>query len=467
MTTITIGKKPDGTDATFLLSKGNRHGLVTGATGTGKTVTLQRLAEGFSRAGVPVFAADVKGDLSGIGATSERGKACPVKLWDVFREHGTPIKTSVERIGPLLMARMLNCNQVQEGTLNIAFRIAVDNKTPLFDLDDLRWTLHDMAEDRAAVSERYGNVTGSSIASIQRELLALEAQGAHKLFGEPPFKVDDLMQIDASGNGVVSLLHADNLMEVPRLYAGLLLWILTELFRSLPEAGDLDKPRLVLFFDEAHLLFSDAPAKLLETIERVVRLVRSKGVGVYFVTQNPADVPDSVLAQLGNRVQHALRAYTAREQKMVRAAAQAFRHKDNSLVEKNRVHTAITSMGLGEALVSFLDESGVPSVVERVKVILPESQVGPLSDIERSALMKPHDGAVIPLDEGTAFIARWRSENGIEAAPAAASVTYDRDGMSARLGGLASVKSPGIMSKFVKVMIFMVMAGAVLMMFGR
>lgn len=465
MTTINIGTKADGTPSLFLLNKGNRHGLVTGATGTGKTVTLQRLAEGFSRAGVPVFAADVKGDLSGIGAASERGPGCPVKLFDVFREHGAPIRTSVDRIGPLLMARMLNCNQVQEGTLNIAFRVAADDKSPLFDLDDLRWTLHEMHENRASICERYGNVTASSIAAIQREVLALEAQGAVKLFGEPPFKVGDLMEVDSSHRGVVSLLHADNLMEVPRLYAGLLLWLLTELFRQLPEAGDLDRPKLVLFFDEAHLLFSDAPTKLLETIERVVRLVRSKGVGVFFVTQNPADVPDSVLAQLGNRVQHALRAYTAREQRMVRAAAQAFRLKDGSITEKNRVHDAITNMGLGEALVSFLDDSGVPSVVERVKVSLPESQVGPLTDIERKALMDRAPVEPSPEDEGSAFIARWRRENGItvEARPYE---PYDREGMHERLGGLSGKRAPVSGLRFIRYAAGIALFGVVLMMFG-
>lgn len=442
MREIMIGKSIGALDCashdaftTLRLDKGNRHGLVTGATGTGKTVTLQRLAEGFSKAGVPVFAADIKGDLSGVGApgdadgkAAERARAVgmsnwrpegfPVRLWDVKRQTGLPIRTSLDRVGPLLTSRMLNANQVQEGTISIAFRIAEEARSPIFDLDHLRWHLSDMHANRAEVSEKYGNVTAASIAAIQREILSLESQGANQMFGEPPFSVIDLMKVDkATGKGVINLLDADTLMESPRLYGSLLLWILTELFRDLPEAGDLDKPKLVLFLDEAHLLFRDAPPILLETIERIVRLVRSKGVGVYFVTQNPADVPERILAQLGNRIQHALRAYTPSEQRMVNAAARAFRVQ----LPKHTptVKQWITEMGVGEAVVSVLDGSGVPTFATRVMVAPPQGHIGPLSDIERDAI-RTRDAAFLPVspdDEEHAFHARWRGERGLDEPP--------------------------------------------------
>jgi len=396
MTEIEIGRAATGATVALPLRTANRHGLVTGATGVGKTTTLQRLAEEFSRAGVPVFAADIKGDLSGIaaegdcaGAAAVRAKVLsanwlpekfPAAFWDLFGKQGLPIRTSVQEMGATLLASMLRLNEVQSGTLAIAFRIAEEERDWLMSLDDLRWALNSMLELREEVCRRYGNITASSISAIQRNLLALEAQGGDRLFGEPPFDIHDLMRLDGAGRGVVNLLHADTLMEAPKLYATFLLWLLTELFRRLPEAGDLEKPKLVFFFDEAHLLFTDAPKPLLQQIERLVRLVRSKGVGVFFVTQSPADVPDVVLAQLGTRIQHALRAYTQRDQKMVRAAASAFR--PNPAVDARE---AITAMGIGEALVSVLQDDGTPSPVERVMIYPPTGQIGPVSDLEREA----------------------------------------------------------------------------------
>ncbi|TVR06653.1 MAG: DUF853 family protein [Salinarimonadaceae bacterium] len=428
--TIDIGQTGDGRRVSLQLRFANRHGLITGATGMGKTVTLQRIAEGFSRAGVPVFAADVKGDLSGIAAAGDPdGKAAararelgepftpaafPVRLWDVFRRDGLPVQTSVDRMGALIIARMLQLNQVQEGALSIAFKRTHDDGSAFLGLDDLRWELHDMLEMRAEVSQQYGNVTASSLTTVQREILALESQGANMLFAEPGLDIMDFLQVAPDGRGIVNLLHADGLMESPRAYACLLLWLLTELFRVLPEAGDLDKPKLVFFFDEAHLLFSDAPKKLLQTIERVVRLVRSKGVGVYFVTQSPQDVPDVVLAQLGNRIQHALRAYTAKDQKMVKAAAKAFRtNPDVDAVN------AITSMGTGEGLVSCLVDDGVPAMVERVKILPPSAQIGPISEIEREAIIlrdplrHKYQSAEGEHAMGQAFIRRIRTERGL------------------------------------------------------
>lgn len=395
---IDIGKTASGKVVSLPLAKANRHGLVTGSTGTGKTVTLQRLAEEFSRAGVPVFAADVKGDLSGVAALGNpesplaaRSVAMtgqfipdrfPVQLWDIFGTHGTRIRTSVQAIGAGLMARMLKLNPTQEGALEICYRKAEDDRDWMLTLDDLRWSLHDMLDNREDICRQYGNITASSIASIQRQLLALESQGGDKLFGEPPFDITDFMRTDESGRGIVNLLHADSLLETPRAYAVLLLWLLTELFRVLPEAGDLDKPRLVFFFDEAHLLFTDAPKELIQQIERLVRLVRSKGVGVYFVTQSPADIPDTVLAQLGSRIQHALRAYTPKDQRMVKAAAQAFRENRGVDVRKE-----ITTLAVGEALISVLDEEGIPTKVEKVSILPPSAQVGPISQMERGVLM--------------------------------------------------------------------------------
>ena len=358
-------------------------------------MTLQALAERFSRAGVPVFAADVKGDLSGIAAPGDpESKAaarhsqfqphrCPVALWDIFGERGLPIRTSIHALGPELLASMLRLNETQAGTLAIAFKKARDDNEFLLGTDDLRWQLNDMLEMREEICRKYGNITSSSIAAIQRNLLALEAQGGANLFGEPPFKIADFLRVDENGHGVVNLLHADQLMECPALYATFLLWLLTELFRNLPEVGDLAKPRLVFFFDEAHLLFHDAPKPLLQQIERLVRLVRSKGVGVFFVSQSPADIPDTVLAQLGNRVQHALRCYTPKEQRLVKAAVQAFR--PNKGVD---VKHEILNMGIGEALVSVMLDDGVPSPVEKVRVLPPQSQIGPISDLERDVLNK-------------------------------------------------------------------------------
>jgi DNA helicase HerA-like ATPase len=376
----------------------NRHGLITGATGTGKTVTLQVLAEGFSRAGVPVFAADIKGDLSGIAAIGEakpalvaRAKSMgldyqpdefPVMFWDLFGEQGHPIRATVTEMGPLLITRLLDLNDTQEGVLNITFRVADDQGLPLVDLKDLRALLAFVAENAAELKTQYGNVSASSVGAIQRQLLVLENQGGAKFFGEPALDLKDFMRKDRDGRGFINVLAADKLMANPRLYATFLLWLLSELFEELPEVGDVDKPKLVFFFDEAHLLFTDAPKALLDKIEQVVRLIRSKGVGVYFVTQNPLDVPEKVLAQLGNRVQHALRAFTPRDQKAVRAAAETFR-------QNKKLNTAkvITELGKGEALVSFLEGNGEPSVVERAMIAPPASRLGPVTAEERQAVI--------------------------------------------------------------------------------
>lgn len=418
MTELHIGQTASGAPIALQLRYANRHGLVTGATGTGKTTTLQRLAEGFSRAGVPVFAADIKGDLSGIGAASDRGRGCPLALWDIFGRHGLPIRTSVTEMGGQLLSSMLGLNDVQSGTIDILFRRSENEQEWPQSLDDLRWHLHDMLEHREEVAARYGNVTGSSLAAIQRSILALEAQGGHNLFGEPPFDILDLIRLER-GEGVVSLLHADQLLEAPRAYAILLLWMLTELFRRLPEVGDLEKPKLVFFFDEAHLLFRDAPKPLLQQIERLVRLVRSKGVGVYLVTQSPLDVPEAVLAQLANRVQHALRAFTPKDQRMIRAAAQAFR--PNPPLD---VRSALTQMAVGEALVSVMEADGVPSPVERVRMALPGSQIGPISELERSAAIENsplYARYAARLDGPVAahtFDTRMRLKRGLAAKPA-------------------------------------------------
>jgi DNA double-strand break repair helicase HerA and related ATPase len=377
---------------------GNRHGLVTGATGTGKTVTLQVLAEGFSAAGVPVFAADVKGDLSGIAAVGEAKDAFvkraqemgltyqpdefPAMFWDVFGEQGHPIRATVSEMGPILLSRIMDLNDAQEGVLNIAFRVADEQGLPVLDLKDLRAILQDVADHAAELQKTYGNVTGASVGSIQRQLLVLENQGATKFFGEPALNIADFMRTDSSGRGYVSILAADKLVANPRLYAMFLLWLMSELFETLPEVGDPDKPKLVFFFDEAHLLFNDAPKSLLEKIEQVVRLIRSKGVGVFFVSQNPLDVPETVLSQLGNRVQHALRAFTPRDQKAVKAAAETFRpNKDLDTAQ------VITELGKGEALVSFLEGNGVPSVVERTMIRPPSARLGMISADERKAVI--------------------------------------------------------------------------------
>ena len=383
--------------SSFILPRlANRHGLIAGATGTGKTVTLQTLAEGFSKMGVPVFMADVKGDLSGMSqpgggnaridarvqqlALSDFSYAkCPVTFWDMFGEKGHPVRTTIAEMGPLLLARLLNLNDVQAGVLNAIFKIADDKGWLLLDLKDLRAMMQHASENSATYQAQYGNISAASVGAVQRALLQLETQGADKLFGEPALNLDDLMQTDEQGHGVVNILMSDKLFNSPRIYATLLLWLLSELFEKLPEAGDLDKPKLVFFFDEAHLLFNDAPAVLLEKIEQVVRLIRSKGVGVYFVSQNPLDIPDAVLGQLGNRVQHALRAFTPRDQKAVKSAATTFRTN-----AKLDVATVITELGVGEALVSFLDEKGIPSPVERSFVCPPGSRIGPANDAERA-----------------------------------------------------------------------------------
>jgi len=378
----------------------NRHGLITGATGTGKTVTLQTLAENFSRIGVPVFMADVKGDLSGISQSgkigdklakvlAERGIdlpepiACPTTLWDVFGQQGHPVRATLSDMGPLLLSRMLGLNDTQAGVLSLVFKIADDNHLLLLDMKDLRAMLQHVGDNARQFTTAYGNISAASIGAIQRGLLQIEEQGGDQFFGEPMLNIQDFMQTDARGMGVVNILAADKLMNAPRLYATFLLWMLSELFEQLPEIGDPEKPKLVFFFDEAHLLFKEAPAALVERIELVVRLVRSKGVGVYFVTQNPLDIPDSVLGQLGNRVQHALRAFTPRDQKAVQATAQTMRPKAGLDIE-----AAITELGVGEALVSFLDAKGRPCETERVFVLPPGSQIGPVTPAQRQALVQ-------------------------------------------------------------------------------
>ncbi len=387
------------TQCELLPGLANRHGLITGATGTGKTVTLQTLAENFSKIGVPVFMADVKGDLTGIsqaghmgekmaGIIKERGIetptpiACPVTLWDVFGEQGHPVRATVSDMGPLLLGRMLSLNETQEGVLNLVFKIADDNGMLLLDLKDLRAMLQYVGDNASEFTMKYGNVSAASVGAIQRGLMQIESQGGTKFFGEPMLNISDFMQT-VDGQGVVNILAADKLMNSPRLYATFLLWMLSELFEQLPEIGDPESPKLVFFFDEAHLLFNEAPKVLLERIELVVRLVRSKGVGVYFVTQNPLDIPDSVLAQLGNRVQHALRAYTPRDQKAVKATAQTMRQKPGLDIE-----AAITELAVGEALVSFLDAKGRPSVTERAYVLPPGSQIGPITPQQRQQLIQ-------------------------------------------------------------------------------
>ena len=376
----------------------NRHGLITGATGTGKTISLQTLAENFSKLGVPVFMADVKGDLTGIsqqgnpsekllGVLKDRGiaapekLACPTTLWDVFGEQGHPVRATVSDMGPLLLGRMLGLNETQAGVINLVFKIADDAGMLLLDLKDLRAMLQHVGDNASKFTTEYGNISAASVGAIQRGLMQIETQGGDKFFGEPMLNISDFMQT-VDGKGVINVLAADKLMNSPRLYATFLLWMLSELFEQLPEIGDPDQPKLVFFFDEAHLLFNEAPKALIERIELVVRLVRSKGVGVYFVTQNPLDIPDSVLAQLGNRVQHALRAFTPRDQKAVKATAQTMRQKPGLDIE-----TAITELAVGEALVSFLDSKGRPSVTERAYVLPPGSQIGPITPQQRHALV--------------------------------------------------------------------------------
>jgi DNA helicase HerA-like ATPase len=411
---IFVGTDDEGVRQNLLLQLANRHGLIAGATGTGKTVTLQILTEGFSKAGVPVFAADVKGDLSGISQSGSEthklhdklvsraikigligndyegllGKgyeyeAMPTIFWDLYREQGHPVRTTISEMGPTLLARLMGLNETQEGILTIAFELADDEAMLLLDLKDLRALLNYLSDNKAEISRKYGNVTSQSVAAIQRSLLRLERAGAEEFFGEPALKLEDLMHTTEAGRGVVSILAADELINAPSLYSTFLLWLLSELFEELPEVGNPDKPKMVFFFDEAHLLFDDAPKALIDKIEQVARLIRSKGVGIYFVTQNPMDIPDGVLGQLGNRIQHALRAYTPKEQKAVRAAASSFR--ENPAFDTEDV---ITDLGVGEALVSLLDEKGIPGIVGRTLIRPPASRIGPATKVERKDIIK-------------------------------------------------------------------------------
>ncbi len=428
--------KNASTELALLPALANRHGCITGATGTGKTISLQVLAEQFSRIGVPVFLADVKGDLGGIAHSGQMspklqerlGKlglpepafgGAPVTCWDVFGQQGHPVRATISDMGPLLLSRLLNLNDTQEGVLSICFQVADDNGLLLLDLKDLRSMLQFIGDNAAEFKTQYGNVSAASIGAIQRGLLQLEQQGAESFFGEPMLNIDDLMQT-VDGKGVVNILAADQLMQNPRLYACSLLWLLSELFENLPEVGDLEKPKLVFFFDEAHLLFADAPAALLEKVELVVRLIRSKGVGVYFVTQNPMDIPDKVLGQLGNRVQHALRAFTPRDQKAVRATAETMRPNPALDIEK-----AILELSVGEALVSLLDAKGTPGITERVWMFAPGSRIGPMTEAERSAVIAQSVVAGVyekQVDRDSAFeMLKARAQAAQEQAPAAPS----------------------------------------------
>ena len=444
----------------LLPSMANRHGLITGATGTGKTVTLQSLAESFSRIGVPVFMSDIKGDLSGlakVGGGNEKvaarvaqlklekfqHRAYPVTFWDVFGEMGHPVRATVSDMGPQLIGRMLNLNDVQQGVLTLVFKIADDEGLLLLDFKDLRAIVQHVGENAKSFTTEYGNVSTASIGAIQRGLLELEAQGADHFFGEPMLNIDDLMQTDSKGNGMINILSADKLMQSTKVYSTLLLWLLAELFQNLPEAGDLDKPKLVFFFDEAHLLFNDAPAALVDKIEQVVRLIRSKGVGVYFVTQNPSDVPDKVLSQLGNRVQHALRAFSPRDQKAVRAAAETMR--DNPKLNEEAV---ITELGVGEALVSLLDEKGRPTIVERVLIVPPEAQIGPINEQERSAIIKAsvlsgHYEATEDRESAYEKLKTRVEQKQAEAAQSATNKNGNGSGMGDLLGGIFGNSTTG------------------------
>ena len=410
MNTIYLGLGANGERQNLLLGRANRHGLIAGATGTGKTVTLQTIAEQFSAAGVPVFMADVKGDLAGvsmagsptfknadklesrareIGITDYAYADNPAVFWDLYGEQGHPIRTTISEMGPLLLSRLLGLNDTQEGVLMIAFRYADDNGLLLLDLEDLQATLLACAEQASELAAKYGNISKASVGTIQRQLLAFESQGAANFFGEPAFEINDFIRTDENGKGVVNILAADKLMQSPKLYATFLLWLLSELFEALPEVGDPEKPCLVFFFDEAHLLFDDAPPALFDKVEQVVRLIRSKGVGVYFISQNPIDIPEKIAGQLGNRVQHALRAFTPRDQKAIRAAAETFRINPDLDVE-----TAITELKVGEALVSTLDEDGAPTIVQRTLIAPPRSRLGPVTAKERAIVqsISPFDG---------------------------------------------------------------------------
>jgi DNA helicase HerA-like ATPase len=410
MSEIFLGLGANGERQVLRLGRANRHGLIAGATGTGKTVTLQTIAEQFSAAGVPVFMADVKGDLAGIsmagssdfkhadklesraaelGITDYAYKDNPAVFWDLYGEQGHPIRTTISEMGPLLLSRLMGLNETQEGVLTVAFKWADDNGLLLLDMDDLQQTLMACAENASALATTYGNISKASVGTIQRQLLAFESQGADKFFGEPAFEINDFIRVDENGKGVINVLSADKLMQNPKLYATFLLYLLSELFEALPEVGDPEKPTLVFFFDEAHLLFEDAPQALFEKIEQVVRLIRSKGVGVYFITQNPIDIPEKIAGQLGNRVQHALRAFTPRDQKAIKAAAETFRINPELDVE-----TAITELKVGEALVSTLDDDGAPTIVQRALIAPPRSRLGPVTPKERAIIqsISPFDG---------------------------------------------------------------------------
>ena len=453
MTEALLIAKNDEQGLYLLPQMANRHGLITGATGTGKTVSLQTLAESFSRIGVPVFLSDIKGDLSGIGkAGGDNAKvtarveqlklenfahrAYPVTFWDVFGAMGHPLRATISDMGPLLLGRMLNLNEVQQGVMALVFKIADDNGLLLLDLKDLRAMVQSVGDNAADYTTEYGNISTASIGAIQRGLLQIETQGGDKLFGEPMLNIADLMQTGDDGCGMINILAADRLMTSPKVYSTMLLWLLAELFENLPEAGDLEKPRLVFFFDEAHLLFNDAPAALLDKIEQVVRLIRSKGVGVYFVTQNPADVPDKVLGQLGNRIQHALRAFSPRDQKAVKAAAETMR--DNPKLDETAI---ITELGVGEALVSCLDEKGTPGIVERALIVPPQAQIGPITEAERKTLMQSsllagHYEKAVDRDSAYEILKQRAGEKQLAAQPQTGSV----GGM---LGGIFGSGSSG------------------------
>lgn len=410
MSEIFLGLGSNGERQVLRLGRANRHGLIAGATGTGKTVTLQTIAEQFSAAGVPVFMADVKGDLAGVsmagshdfkhadklesraaelGITDYAYKDNPAVFWDLYGEQGHPIRTTISEMGPLLLSRLMGLNETQEGVLTVAFKWADDNGLLLLDMDDLQQTLMACAENASQLATTYGNISKASVGTIQRQLLSFESQGADKFFGEPAFEINDFIRVDENGKGVINVLAADKLMQNPKLYATFLLYLLSELFEALPEVGDPEKPTLVFFFDEAHLLFEDAPQALFDKIEQVVRLIRSKGVGVYFITQNPIDIPEKIAGQLGNRVQHALRAFTPRDQKAIRAAAETFRINPDLDVE-----TAITELKVGEALVSTLDDDGAPTIVQRTLIAPPRSRLGPVTPKERAIIqsISPFDG---------------------------------------------------------------------------
>ena len=480
MDDIFLGLGSNGEKQVLRLGRANRHGLIAGATGTGKTVTLQTIAEQFSAAGVPVFLADVKGDLSGIcmsgspdfkhAATLEaRAKEIgiadyayhdnPAIFWDLYGEKGHPIRTTVSEMGPLLLSRLMGLNETQEGVLNVAFRYADDQGLLLLDLEDLQSVLAFTAENASELASKYGNVTKASVGTIQRQLLAFDSQGAGQFYGEPAFEIGDFIRCDDSGKGYINILAADKLMQSPKLYATFLLWLLSELFEALPEVGDPDKPKLVFFFDEAHLLFEDAPEALFDKVEQVVRLIRSKGVGVFFISQNPIDIPEKIAGQLGNRVQHALRAFTPRDQRAIRAASETFRINPDLDVE-----TAITELRVGEALVSTLQEDGSPSIVQRTLIAPPRSRLGPVTDRERAIVqsISPADGkydTAVDRESAAEVLAQKASdaaevarqlvdegEEAVRAQPRKSSSLWDKAGKAA-MGAVASSAGAMIAAK--------------------